>query len=175
MLLIWYAGLRRHARRLIGRLSAGVRRLARPDDAGCDDILSGDHSGLDGLARRCRLRWRRQPDQAIPRQPGDDFSGGCASLQWLSGALSTSRGRLAECTNRLQLTALIRESPRVDVSRPSRCSCPCGNSAARGRTGLSSSSTKASQIVRRASWRRRSARTDVPGRVPMDARMVQYG
>jgi hypothetical protein len=40
---------------------------------GCDDILAGDHSGLDGLARRCRHRWRRQPDQAIPRQPGDDF------------------------------------------------------------------------------------------------------
>jgi hypothetical protein len=72
------------------------------------------------------------------------ISGGYASLQWLSRALSTSRGRLAECTNRLQLAALIRESPRVDVSRPSRCSCPCGNSAARGRTGLSSSSTKAS-------------------------------
>ncbi len=103
------------------------------------------------------------------------ISGGYASLQWLSRALSTSRGRLAECTDRLQLTALIRESPRVDVSRPSRCSCPCGNSAARGRTGLSSSSTKASQIVRRASWRRRSARTDVSGRVPMDARIARYG
>jgi hypothetical protein len=103
------------------------------------------------------------------------ISGGYGSLQWLSRALSTSRGRLAECSNRLQLTALIRESPRVDVSRPSRCSCPCGNSAARGRTGLSSSSTKASQIVRRASWRRRSARTDVSGRVRMDARIAQYG
>src|SRR6267378_3458433 len=31
-MLICYAGLRRHARRLIGRLSAGVRRLARPDE-----------------------------------------------------------------------------------------------------------------------------------------------
>src|SRR5712672_196141 len=31
------------------------------------------------------------------------ISGGYASLQWLSRALSTSRGRLAECTNRLQL------------------------------------------------------------------------
>jgi hypothetical protein len=69
----------------------------------------------------------------------------------------------------------IRESPRVDVSRPSRCSCSCWHSAARGRAGLSSSSTKASQIVRRASWRRRSARTDVSDRVPMDARMVQDG
>jgi hypothetical protein len=69
-MLIWYAGLRRHARRLIGRLSAGVRRLARPDDVGCDAMLAGDHSGLDGLARRSRHRWRRQPDQAIPRQPG---------------------------------------------------------------------------------------------------------
>ncbi len=101
------------------------------------------------------------------------ISGGYASLQWLSRTLSTSRGRLAECTNRLQLTALIRESPRVDVSRPSRCSCR--HSAACERTGLSSSSRKASQIVRRASWRRRSARTGVSGRVPMDARIAQYG
>ncbi len=84
------------------------------------------------------------------------ISGGYASLQWLSRTLSTSRGRLAECTNRLQLTALIRESPRVDVSRPSRCSCR--HSAACERTGLSSSSRKASQIVRRASWRRPAKR-----------------
>ncbi len=79
------------------------------------------------------------------------ISGGYASLQWLSRTLSTSRGRLAECTNRLQLTALIRESPRVDVSRPSRCSC------------------------RHSAACRRSARTGVSGRVPMDARIAQYG
>jgi hypothetical protein len=90
------------------------------------------------------------------------ISGGYASLQ---------RTAPIDCSWQL----LIRESPRVDVSRPSRCSCPCGNSAARGRTGLSSSSRKASQIVRRASLRRRSARTDVSGRVPMDARIAQYG
>jgi hypothetical protein len=94
----------------------------------------------------------------------------CQQPYW---ALATSRGPLAECTNRLQWTALIRESPRADVSRPSHCSCR--HSAARGRTGLSSSSRKASQIVRRASWRRRSAPTDVSGRVSMDTRIAQYG
>src|SRR5260370_33911237 len=55
-MLIWYARLRRHARRLIGRLSAGVRRLARPDDVGCDDILAGDHSGPRWPGAPCRHR-----------------------------------------------------------------------------------------------------------------------
>jgi hypothetical protein len=78
-----------------------------------------------------------------------DYETPLAAVQRPWWPLSTSRGRLPECANRLQLTALIRERRRVAMSRRGRCFC--GISAARLRTGLSSSSRKASQIVSRAS------------------------
>jgi hypothetical protein len=93
-------------------------------------------------------------------------------LQYLSRGGRRNRGFWAYSPWKWR-AALIWESPRADVSRRNHCSC--WHSAARGCTGLSISSRKASQIVRRASRRRRSARTGVSGRVPMDARIVQDG
>ncbi len=52
------------------------------------------------------------------------LSGSYASLSVALVDLSTSRGRLAECTNRLQLTALIRERRRGGMSRRGRCFLP---------------------------------------------------
>ncbi len=83
------------------------------------------------------------------------LSGSYASLSVALVDLSTSRGRLAECTNRLQLTALIRERRRGGMSRRGRCFLPEFRGA--------------------PAHRRRSARTGVSGRVPMDARIAQYG
>ena len=45
-MLIWYAGLRRHARRLIGRLSAGVG-LARALDLTSPYRLAACNGGLE--------------------------------------------------------------------------------------------------------------------------------
>jgi hypothetical protein len=72
MLLIWYAGLRRHARRLIGRLSAGVG-LARALDLTSPYRPAACNGGLELPAQIRGQRGTRELLQGPPRRAGCDF------------------------------------------------------------------------------------------------------